>query len=294
MKEHLYHCEAYLEAPANSDSWIVKDVQRHQNNDTAPTISHQGTKQQTTLTPLRMSLKEQAECNHLAAMEIYCDGRVPNLFEGQYLQALLQRLNSAWKISSAKTFAAKLLDKEYEAMKKLVLSTLLASGHINFVTDGSSDINHNQIKNLSALTQIGALQLVSGDIPGMVHNANVLAGWTYNQFLDWTGGNLAKVNSLATDTEEKMQKMWKALASMPGLSHVFFVPCDSHGLQLLMKDIAGLAWFKELFHQAQAIPVYFHKADKQLSILRGYQQAEYGRTYAVTMSCITRWGTQVC
>ena len=81
---------------------------------------------------------------------------------------------------------------------------------------------------------------------------------------------------------------------MPGLSHVFFVPCDSHGLQLLMKDIAGLAWFKELFNQAQTIPVYFHKADKQLSILREYQQAEYGRTYAVTMSCITRWGTQVC
>lgn len=37
-------------------------------------------------------------------------------------------------------------------MKKLVLSTLLTSGHIHFVTDGLSNINHNQIKNLSALT----------------------------------------------------------------------------------------------------------------------------------------------
>lgn len=174
-----------------------------------------------------MSPKEQAECNHLAAMAIYCDGRVLNLFEGQYLQALLQRLNPARKIPSATTFAATLLDKEYEAMKKLVLSTLLASGHINFVTDGSSDINHNRINKLSAPTQIGALQLVSEDIPGMVHSANVLAQWTYNQFLDWTGGNLAKVNSLATETEEKMRKMWKALATMPGFSHVFFVPCAS-------------------------------------------------------------------
>lgn len=49
-------------------------------------------------------------------------------------------------------------------MKKLVSSTLLASGHINFVTDGSSDINHIRIKNLSALTQIGALWLISKDI----------------------------------------------------------------------------------------------------------------------------------
>lgn len=227
-------------------------------------------------------------------MAINCDGRVLNLFEEPYLQALFHRLNPAWKIPSPTTFASTLLDKEYEAMKKLVLSTLLTSGHINFVTDGSSDINHNQINNLSALTQIGALQLVSEDIPGVIHTAVVLAEWTYNQFLDWTGGNLVKVNSLATYTEEKMRKMWKVLAAMPGLSHVFFVPCDSHGLQLLMKDIAGLAWFKGLFNQAQAIPVYFHKADKQLSILRGYQKAEYGQTYAITMSCITRWGTQVC
>lgn len=262
MKKRLYHCEPYLEDPANSDSWIVKGVQHHQNNDTTSTISLQGTKQQTFLALPRMSPKKQAECNHLAAMAVYCDRRILNLFEGYYLQALFQRLNSAWKIPSATTFAATLLDKEYEAIKKLVLSTLLASEHINFVTGGSSDINHNQINNLSVLTQIGALQLVSEDILGMVHSANILAEWTYNQFLDWTGGNLTKVNSLATDTEKKMRKMWKILATMPGLSHVFFVPCDSHGLQLLMKDIAGLAWFKELFHQAQAIPVYFHKADK--------------------------------
>ncbi len=56
MKEHLYHCEAYLEAPANSDSWIVKDVQRHQDN-TTQTMSVQGTRQQTSLTVPRMSVR---------------------------------------------------------------------------------------------------------------------------------------------------------------------------------------------------------------------------------------------
>lgn len=96
MKEHLYHCEAYLQAPANSDSWIVKDVQRHQDN-TTQTMSVQGTWQETSLNVPRMSVKEQAECNHLGAMAIYCDGRVLNLFEGPYLQALFHRLNPAWK-----------------------------------------------------------------------------------------------------------------------------------------------------------------------------------------------------
>lgn len=42
-------------------------------------------------------------------------------------------------------------------MKKLVLSKLLNAGHINFVIDDSSNINHNCINNLSMLTQIGVL-----------------------------------------------------------------------------------------------------------------------------------------
>lgn len=46
----------------------------------------------------------------------------------------------------------------------------------------------------------------------MARSANVLAEWTYNQFLDWTDGILAKVSSLATNTEETMRKMQKVLS----------------------------------------------------------------------------------
>lgn len=55
-----------------------------------------------------------------------------------------------------------------------------------------------------------------------------------------------------------------------------------------MKNFADLAWFIKLFNQAQAIQVYFHKADKQLSILKGYQKIKYGQTYAIIMSFITQ------
>lgn len=49
-----------------------------------------------------------------------------------------------------------LLDKKYEAIKKLVLSILLAGRYINFVIDSLFDINHNQINNLSTLTKLRA------------------------------------------------------------------------------------------------------------------------------------------
>lgn len=34
MKKHLYYYEVYLKAPANLNSWIIKNIQYHQNNTT--------------------------------------------------------------------------------------------------------------------------------------------------------------------------------------------------------------------------------------------------------------------
>lgn len=72
------------------------------------------------------------------------------------------------------------------------------------------------------------------------------------------------------------------------------MPCDSHGFQLLMKDISEMPWFAPIFKKAQMVTTYFHKADKQLAILRMYQlRGEQKRVFSITLSCITRWGTQV-
>lgn len=42
--------------------------------------------------------------------------------------------------------------------------------------------------------------------------------------------------------------MWKVLATIPSLSHIFFIPYNSYKLQLLMKNIVSLLWFKEHFY----------------------------------------------
>ena len=34
-----------------------------------------------------------------------------------------------------------------------------------------------------------------------------------------------------------MRAVWKILKSKPELSHVFYLPCDSHGIQLLIEDL---------------------------------------------------------
>ena len=43
-------------------------------------------------------------------------------------------------------------------------------------------------------------------------------------------GNFKKVNSFATDTCNLKRAVWDIIQEDPRFRHVFFVPCDSHGL----------------------------------------------------------------
>lgn len=64
-------------------------------------------------------------------------------------------MNSAWKIPSAKLFAGVSLDEIYEKMKKDVLQVVDSCIYLNYVTDGSSNISHERIVNLSIHIQMG-------------------------------------------------------------------------------------------------------------------------------------------
>jgi hypothetical protein len=103
-------------------------------------------------------------------------------------------------------------------------------------------------------------------------------------------GDFSRVNSLATDTCSTMRSLWTLFNQDPDTKHVFTIPCDSHGLQLLIKNILEkIQWFKEVFNIAQGISTKFRSSPKQLSILRKHQQ----KRRAFIAAVITRWGTQL-
>ena len=71
------------------------------------------------------------------------------------------------------------------------------------------------------------------------------------------------------------------------------MPCDSHGLQLLVKDIVEhIPVFKTTLEQAQAVVKAFKNAPRQLSFLRECQVHYYQQPVALILSVITWWGTQ--
>jgi hypothetical protein len=67
-----------------------------------------------------------------------------------------------------------------------------------------------------------------------------------------------RIGSLTSDTCATMRKAWVSIEEDPRLVHCFVVPCDSHGLQLFIKDIFELELFSATIAQAQTMVSTFH------------------------------------
>jgi hypothetical protein len=167
------------------------------------------------------------------------------------------------------------------------------SQYINAVMDESSDIAGNRIINLSFVTPHGVFYVDTEDSGAESLTSHYLAQWFIDHVEQAIGsGNWHRVNSLATDTCATMRGVWKKLEETEKTKHLFFIPCESHGLQLLIKDILETHPYSKILEKAQSVASFFHSAKKQYAILREEQQRIYGRHYALLLSVITRWGTQ--
>ena len=295
MRQHLYKCPEFYNNPTNANNSIVKDRKRSLEGQESKNVysswMQTGGYTQTKLAVPKISPQEQEVLTELASLAIYVGGKPLSFFEEHYLRAFINRLNPSYAIPSRKQFAGELLDKAYNAIRALVQIEVDQAETLNLITDSSANVNHDRIVNISLHTPMGALYLESLESDELRHGGQETADHVARRVSTWCS-DTTKINSITTDTENKMKAFINALHLKPDWKHVFWAPCDSHGLQLLMMHISEIKWFKDLFSRGGKIAAFFHRADKQLKILRDAQITIYKRHYALTLSVVTRWGTQ--
>jgi hypothetical protein len=81
---------------------------------------------------------------------------------------------------------------------------------------------------------------------------------------------LLMINFIATDTYSTMRRLWRALRTDRRFAYTFFVPCDSHGINLLINDIINLDEFKPIVKIVNEIVAHFRYAYKQLALFREF------------------------
>ena len=94
------------------------------------------------------------------------------------------------------------------------------------------------------------------------------------------------------DTCSTMFSMWEQLESYDDFKHCLFIPCDSHGIQLLIINVLELPSFFSVIKEAQTLVKAFWKAHFQYARLQENQLHFYSCHQSLILSVITRWGTQ--
>src|SRR5579859_6420343 len=118
------------------------------------------------------------------------------------------------------------------------------------------------------------------------------AQWLRSHLINLVSNEPTCLNSITNDTCSTMFSMWGEIKKFPEFKHVFFVPCDSHGLQLFVKDLLKTPRFENIIQQAQSLISAFKKAPLQYARLRKLQSDCYGHEQSLVLSVIMRWGTQ--
>ena len=286
QQQHLdFHCTRYKIHMASS-------ITKQEEEGEKPHI-------QSTLTARHVCPAEQVlRLHRTAAMACYMTNLPFNHWEDPYVRDHERQLHAGYVPPSHAQLAGPLLEWAYSTVKEKV-DRILRASDLNFFTDETTNIRKERVINFcchvpkSATATGGGFHLKAEVGIARIIDGELQARWLHEQLVSTTGGELWRVNSVATDTCDTMRKVARLLAKLPGMQHVFFVGCDSHGLQLLLKDIIDKPFFKSVLKKAQRIAVCFLASPKELSILWEYMEQAYGKRRALILSCPTRWGTTV-
>ncbi len=154
-----------------------------------------------------------------------------------------------------------LLDEAYIDTKKKVETILKESFLLNVISDASDNMKSERILNMTVPTKDHhVFYELSESVEDKRLDAAENTRWMLAKILELTSGDLGKIHSVTTDTCSLEQATWDRWSQDPRLSHIFFIPCDSHVLQLLIKDLLSAPKIKTTFCKGLAIVNFLRKA----------------------------------
>lgn len=194
---------------------------------------------------LDFSATSKSNLDMKLATWLFVSARPFSLSEEPAFLDLLSCLSRNYTLPSRTTISESLLPRCYEKMKSTVISELQKIQHINIVVDESTTIRGQRVINLSVSTVNKSYYIMSEDMGDKPLNAQGISEWTLKateellgllgRTVDW-----GRVNSLSSDTCNTMKAVFDILEADNRMRNALFIPCDSHSLQLAIKDILGL------------------------------------------------------
>jgi Protein of unknown function (DUF 659) len=239
------------------------------------------------------TLTAQAEhaADVLAALAVY-ECNIPfTIFEKPAMLKLHYHLNPAYRPPTARQLASTLLNEAYDTVKKEVDAVIDENSALGITFDETSNVNSDRILNITISTRRGIFYYLNVVLPTETASSQLITEIVYKALISVSRNRIDRINAVSTDTCKTIRSIWRILQRQPGLEYCFMIPCDSHGLQLLIMDILKSSPFAILTENANQLVGHLKHSSKRLTILRDLQQKEYSKPRALKMANSTRWGT---
>lgn len=250
-KEHLAACE----------KWQAKQRQERQAQDNAgylPSYSEAIQKKITEVGIQHISQDESHSYAYDAAAAVIAGGRPFSLFESRRWRYFFTRIKPGWKPPS-RAAITRILPDFYQELYDEVFKRITSSEWFNIIFDASDNVSGHRIVNISVQLPDGpAFYWKTFDTGDEQHTAENWVKLIWGGMQQLCGGDLSRINSICTDTENTMRSVHGLLGRFPELSHINFSLCDSHGLQLLIKDILLLPFFEDLCNNVSTLSSSSH------------------------------------
>jgi hypothetical protein len=155
-------------------------------------------------------------------------------FEHSAIQAFLHRLRPAYNPPCRTRLSTTLLEDSYQHIKAEVEEYLEKQDNLCISFDESNDVANNRIINISITTERGAFYYENINLGTTSVTAEFYTEKIEQQIRSITKGQPKRINYISTDTCDTILKTGRLLQALPSFQHVFMIPCDPHGLQLLI------------------------------------------------------------
>jgi hypothetical protein len=191
---------------------------------------------------LDFSVATKESIDMKVALAIFATARPFNLFENPVFVDMFRSIKGDYNIPSRTTITNSLLPKCYDMVRRDVMGEIRKIQYINISVDESTNIRGERIMNFSLSTPERSFYISSEDMANQSLTSVVIASWVVRKLTELLGPSSGwqKLNSFASDTCNSMRAVWNILRNTEGLENLFYIPCDAHSLQLLMKDLLSL------------------------------------------------------
>ena len=250
-----------------------------------------GQKQKQLQSVLKMTSEQQQQSDNLAALMVYQEGLPLSFFNKPGVLRFLNNLAPQYTPPSRTQLSETLLDRQYAAVKARVDEVVNSEQHLNIQFDEAKSSANNRILNISVGTAYGAFYYDNIDMGAATLSAETLGAKIEEVYTQITQAQLNRINSISGDSCSTNLAMFKQLQAQPALAHCFFIPCDAHSLQLLIKDICSHDTIKEVVSAVDNLVSHFKHSPKQYQIFKALQLQLLEKPLNLTIACVTRWGT---